>query len=119
MKPISPQARARAEALVALSTGVVTFRELAAYAMTDAGRGLRHMRVLDVLREARDIDTEKAVARLTDYGVCDLKNKRLSHVLTKGLFARIVEATDDGLRIGADPQWPFATDRLIAVRGRH
>jgi hypothetical protein len=118
MKSISAQARTRAEALVALSTGVVTFRELRAYVITDAGRDLRHMRVLDVFRDARDIDEGKVEARLVDYGVRDLKNKRLSHVLTKSLFTCLIEATDKELRDGANPQWPFTTNQLDTTRGR-
>jgi hypothetical protein len=94
MKSISAQARTRAEALVALSTGVVTFRE------------------------ARDIDEGKVEARLVDYGVRDLKNKRLSHVLTKSLFTCLIEATDKELRDGANPQWPFTTNQLDTTRGR-
>jgi len=109
MKKMGAQQRNRAEALVALSTGVITFDEVLSLAATQSGRDLRILRLRDVLRDAKGVNAKAILERLEAYGMKGPQEIKLRDVLTQRNMAMLIDAMGHNTREAPNPDWPFVS----------
>lgn len=109
-RPTSMSPRNRAEALVAISTGVLSLDEVLSLAASGVGEDLRSLPLRDVLANLPGVDAAAVMARLRDFGyraaatagLGDMLNIRHMSLLADTLLA------DDDQTTGAD-NFPFVT----------
>jgi hypothetical protein len=109
MKMMGAQQRNRAEALVALSTGVITFDDVISLAATQSGRDLRVLRLRDVLRDTKGVNAKAILERLESYGMRCPQEIKLRDVLTQRNMAMLVDAMSHNTRQAPNPDWPFVS----------
>jgi uncharacterized membrane protein YccC len=107
VKKLGAQQRNRAEALVALSTGVITFDDVLSLAATQSGRDLRILRLRDVLRDAKGVNAKAILEMLEEYGMRCPQEIKLRDVLTQRNMAMLVDAMNHNTRQAPNPDWPF------------
>lgn len=104
-----PQMRTRAEALISLSTGLLTLPDVLSLASSDLGKDLRVLTLREVLVNAKGVDAKTILGRLDRYGLKNPSSLKLRELIDKTqlliLLSDALTAEDRDL---PTQQWPFA-----------
>ncbi len=101
--------RNRAQALVAISTGVLSLDEVLSLSASGAGEDLRSLPLRDVLENLPGVDAAVMLARLRNFGYPSAATARLGDVLNIRRMSLLADALlVDGDRTTSVGNWPFS-----------
>jgi hypothetical protein len=105
-RPPNMSPRNRAEALVAISTGVLSLDEVLSLAASGVGEDLRSLPLHDVLENLPGVDAPSVMARLRDFGYPAAATAGLGDIINIRHMPLLADAllVDEDATVG---NWPF------------
>ena len=106
-RPPSMSPRNRAQALVAISTGVLSLDEVLSLAASPVGEDLRSLSLRDVLANLPGVDAASVINRLHKSGYRTARTARLGDILDARSLSFLTDALSIIDRTATVGNWPF------------
>ena len=106
-RPANMSPRNRAQALVAISTGVLSLDEVLSLAASPVGEDLRSLSLRDVLANLPGVDAASVIEGLHKSGYRNARTARLGDILDAGSLSFLTDALSIIDRTASFGGWPF------------